>query len=129
MAIYAKVTDILTTGFAEIELLGDEYEDEPRCIAEFTKKTKVHRDDVIEVEPMKNRIMNDSRIAYVIPPVLFFFILYITKNLGWGERFLSAAIVGFLAFIISWIMNRRSRMLKHRSYKVVRLVKEDPNHI
>ncbi len=129
MAIYAKVTDILTTGFAEIELLGEEYAHERRCIAEFTKKTKVHRDDIIEVEPMKNRIMNDARIAYVIPVVLFVFILFITKNLGWGERFLSAAIVGFLAFIISWIMNRRSRMLRYRKFKVIRMVKEDENHI
>ena len=71
MAIYAKVTRIMTTDFAEVSILdglnGDPI-DSTTYIAEFQgKKDNVRRDDIVELETCDNRIMNESKVAYVLP--------------------------------------------------------------
>ena len=33
-----------------------------------------------------------------------------------------------MAFIIAWIMNRRSRMLKYRAFRITKILKKGPNH-
>ena len=73
MAIYAKVTRIMTTDFAEISILDGidgEAIDNTTYIAEFKgKELNVRRDDIVEVVPTDNRIMNESKIAYVLPVI------------------------------------------------------------
>ncbi len=80
------------------------------------------------MERTENRIMNESRIAYVAPPIFAIIAFLVTKDLGTGERILSAALTFLMAFIIAWIMNRRSRMLKYRAFKITKLLKKGPNH-
>ncbi|MBR3374679.1 MAG: hypothetical protein IKG71_02665, partial [Firmicutes bacterium] len=64
MAIYAKVTRIMTTDFAEISILDGidgEAIDNKTYIAEFKgKELNVRRDDIVEVVPTENRVMNES---------------------------------------------------------------------
>lgn len=130
--IEAKVTDILTTGFAEVVLLGENEEtkdDSGRHIAIFNKEEKVHRGDIVEITPFDPREIKEARIAYILPVLVFGFGILITGKLEWGERILSAGILAFMTFIVSWLMNRRARLLKRQEYKVVRIIEEDPNHI
>ncbi|MCR5181579.1 MAG: SoxR reducing system RseC family protein [Clostridia bacterium] len=128
MAYTAKVTDILTTSFAEVELIDEGSEYEPRYVAEFGKDEKIKIGDIVQMERTENRIMNESRIAYVAPPIFAIIAFLVTKDLGTGERILSAALTFLMAFIIAWIMNRRSRMLKYRAFKITKLLKKGPNH-
>ena len=125
MSVNALVTDTLTSGFAEVALLDEDGRPgDERFIASYDKKMKVRRDDIVELTEQDSRIMKESLWAYIIPPICFVYAVLVTKNLGWGERILSGFIVGFMAFIISWIFNRRSRMLKKQKYRVVRIVKK-----
>ena len=126
----AKVKDILTSGFAEVEISdGNPALDGTRHIARFNKDQKVHRGDVVEIEEVESRTVNEARIAYLAVPLCAVFGFIVSKNLATGERILSAAILGFMAFIVSWLMNRRARMLKRQEYRVVTVIEEDPNHI
>ena len=127
MAIYAKVNRIMTTDFAEISIL-DGIDGEPvdnvTYIAEFKgEELNVRRDDIVEVVPTDNRIMNESRIAYVLPVVGVLIGYFATASRVVTERLLSAFLLGLMMFIVSWVMNRRSRMLKYRKYKVKKIIK------
>ena len=155
--IVAKVTDVMTTNFAEVSVIED-YDliaDDPltelnngsfqdatsgfdfpgkekgeRFIAQFDKKKfNVRRGDIVEIIPIEARIMNEAKIAYIGPVILFVIGFLISNKLAMGERILSGAILAVMGFVISWLMNRRSRMLRRQEYKVVRIIKEDPNHI
>lgn len=131
MAIYAKVTRIMTTDFAEVSILdglnGDPI-DNTTYIAEFQgKKDNVRRDDIVELETCDNRIMNESKVAYVLPIIGFIIGFLITGSKTMGERLLAAALLGVMLLIVAYVMNRRSRMLKYRKYRVVKIVKKNPH--
>lgn len=131
MAIYAKVTRIMTTDFAEVSILdglnGDSI-DSTTYIAEFQgKKDNVRRDDIVELETCDNRIMNESKVAYVLPIIGFIIGFLITGSKTMGERLLAAALLGVMLLIVAYVMNRRSRMLKYRKYRVVKIVKKNPH--
>ncbi len=131
MAIYAKVTRIMTTDFAEVSILdglnGDPI-DSTTYIAEFQgKKDNVRRDDIVELETCDNRIMNESKVAYVLPIIGFIIGFLITGSKTMGERLLAAALLGVMLLIVAYVMNRRSRMLKYRKYRVVKIVKKNPH--
>ena len=131
MAIYAKVTRIMTTDFAEISILDNETGlpiDDTTYIAEFAgKKERVRRDDIVEVVPVENRIMNESRVAYALPFIGFIIGFLITGSKDTPERLLAAFLLGLMLFIVAFVMNRRSRMLKYRKYRVKRVVKSSPH--
>ena len=127
MAIYAKVTRIMTKDFAEVSILDDingEPIDNTTYIAEFEgKKDNVRRDDIVELVTADNRIMNESRIAYILPVVGLIFGFLVTGSKTMPERLLAAFLLGLMLFIVAWVMNRRSRMLKFRKYRVKKIVK------
>ena len=127
MAIYAKVTRVMTTDFAEISILDGidgEPIDDTTYIAEFEgKKDNVRRDDIVEVVTADNRIMNESRIAYILPVVGAVLGFLFTAGKATGERILSAFLLALMLFIVAWVMNRRSRMLKYRKYRVKKIIK------
>lgn len=127
MAIYAKVTRIMTTDFAEVSILDGidgEPIDDTTYIAEFEgKKDNVRRDDIVEVVTADNRIMNESRIAYILPAVGAVLGFLFTAGKATGERILSAFLLALMLFIVAWVMNRRSRMLKYRKYRVKKIIK------
>ena len=131
MAIYARVTRIMTTDFAEVSILDSttgEPIDNTTYIAEFEgKKEKVRRDDIVELQTAENRIMNESRIAYVLPVIGLVLGFLFTGSKAMPERMLAAFLLGLMLFIVAWVMNRRSRMLKYRKYRVVRVVKKNPH--
>jgi positive regulator of sigma E activity len=131
MAIYAKVTRVMTTDFAEISILDGidgEPIDDTTYIAEFEgKKDNVRRDDIVEVVTADNRIMNESRIAYILPVVGAVLGFLFTAGKATGERILSAFLLALMLFIVAWVMNRRSRMLKYRKYRVKKIVKANPH--
>ena len=133
MAIYAKVTRIMTTDFAEVSILDGKTGapiDDTTYIAEFNgRKEKVRREDIVEVETVENRIMNESRVAYGLPLIGFVIGFLITRSNAMPERLLAAFLLGLMLFIVAWVMNRRSRMLKYRKYRVVKVVKKNPNII
>ena len=131
MAIYAKVTRIMTTDFAEVSILdglnGDPI-DSTTYIAEFQgKKDNVRRDDIVELETCDNRIMNESKVAYALPIIGFIIGFLITGSKTMGERLLAAALLGVMLLIVAYVMNRRSRMLKYRKYRVEKIVKKNPH--
>lgn len=127
MAIYAKVTRIMTTDFAEVSILDGidgEPIDDTTYIAEFEgKKDNVRRDDIVEVVTADNRIMNESRIAYILPVVGAVLGFLFTGGKATGERLLAAFLLALMLFIVAWVMNRRSRMLKYRKYRVKKIIK------
>ena len=131
MAIYAKVTRIMTTDFAEISILDNETGepiDNTTYIAEFAgKNEKVRRDDIVEVVPEENRIMNESKIAYVLPVIGFVIGFLITGSKTTAERLLAAFLLGIMLLIVAFVMNRRSRMLKYRKYRVKKVIKSSPH--
>ena len=131
MAIYAKVTRVMTTDFAEISILDGidgEPIDDTTYIAEFEgKKDNVRRDDIVEVVTADNRIMNESRIAYILPVVGAVLGFLFRAGKAIGERILSAFLLALMLFIVAWVMNRRSRMLKYRKYRVKKIVKANPH--
>ena len=133
MAIYAKVTKVMTTDFAEVSILdgidGDPIDD-TTYIAEFEgKKDNVRRDDIVELVTADNRIMNESRIAYILPVVGAVLGFLFTSGKATGERILSAFLLALMMFIVAWVMNRRSRMLKYRKYRVKKIIKSSPHFI
>ena len=107
MAIYARVTKIMTTDFAEISILDGidgEPIDETTYIAEFEgKKDNVRRDDIVEVVTVDNRIMNESRIAYILPVVGAVLGFLFTAGKATGERLLSAFLLALMLFIVAWV--------------------------
>jgi hypothetical protein len=127
MAIYAKVTRVMTTDFAEVSILDGidgEPIDDTTYIAEFEgKKDNVRRDDIVEVVTAENRIMNESRIAYILPVVGAVLGFLFTGGKATGERLLAAFLLAIMLFIVAWVMNRRSRMLKYRKYRVKKIIK------
>lgn len=127
MAIYAKVNRIMTTDFAEVSIL-DGIDGEPidniTYIAEFEgKKDNVRRDDIVELVTADSRIMNESRIAYILPVVGLVLGFLFTGSRAMPERLLSAFLLGLMLLIVAYIMNRRSRMLKLRKYRVKKIIK------
>ena len=131
MAIYAKVTRIMTTDFAEVSIL-DGIDGEPidnvTYIAEFKgKELNVRRDDIVEVVPSDNRIMNESRVAYVLPVIGLILGFLFTGSRPVTERILSGVLLGIMMLIVAYVMNRRSRMLKYRKYKVKKIIKTSPH--
>lgn len=131
MAIYAKVTRIMTTDFAEISILDGidgEAIDNTTYIAEFKgKELNVRRDDIVEVVPTDNRIMNESKIAYVLPVIGLILGFLFTGSKPMAERILSGVLLGIMMLIVAYVMNRRSRMLKYRKYKVKKIIKTSPH--
>ena len=131
MAIFAKVTRIMTTDFAEVSILDNETGlpiDDTTYIAGFAGKIeRVRRDDIVEVVPVENRIMNESRVAYALPFIGFVVGFLITGSKTTMERLLAAFLLGLMLFIVAFVMNRRSRMLKYRKYRVKRVVKSSPH--
>ena len=127
MAIYAKVTRVMTTDFAEVSILDGidgEPIDDTTYIAEFEgKKDNVRRDDIVEVVTAENRIMIESRIAYILPVVGAVLGFLFTGGKATGERLLAAFLLALMLFIVAWVMNRRSRMLKYRKYRVKKIIK------
>jgi len=127
MAIYAKVTRVMTTDFAEVSILDGidgEPIDDTTYIAEFEgKKDNVRRDDIVEVVTAENRIMNESRIAYILPVVGAVLGFLFTGGKATGERLLAAFLLALMLFIVAWVMNRRSRMLKYRKYRIKKIIK------
>lgn len=127
MAIYAKVTRVMTTDFAEVSILDGidgEPIDDTTYIAEFEgKKDNVRRDDIVEVVTAENRIMNESKIAYILPVVGAVLGFLFTGGKATGERLLAAFLLALMLFIVAWVMNRRSRMLKYRKYRVKKIIK------
>ena len=127
MAIYAKVTRVMTTDFAEVSILDGidgEPIDDTTYIAEFEgKKDNVRRDDIVEVVTAENRIMNESRIAYILPVVGAVLGFLLTGGKATGERLLAAFLLALMLFIVAWVMNRRSRMLKYRKYRTKKIIK------
>lgn len=127
MAIYAKVTRVMTTDFAEVSILDGidgEPIDDTTYIAEFEgKKDNVRRDDIVEVVTAENRIMNESRVAYILPVVGAVLGFLFTGGKATGERLLAAFLLALMLFIVAWVMNRRSRMLKYRKYRVKKIIK------
>ncbi len=131
MAITAKVMKVMTTDFAEVSILDHgEPIDETTYIAEFKgKELRVRRDDIVEVVPVDNRIMNESRVAYVLPVVGIIVGFLLTYSKGVGQAVLSAFLLGLMLFIVAWVMNRRSRMLKYRKYKITKIIKSSPHFL
>ena len=127
----ATVTDVLTTGFAEVAIDGEDESsgEKVRHIAIFNKEQKIHRGDVVELMPFDPREVKEARIAYILPLIVFIFGFLVTNKLQMGERILSGLILAFMTFVVSWLMNRRARLLKRQEYKITRIIKEDPNHI
>ena len=127
MAIYAKVTRVMTTDFAEVSILDGidgEPIDDTTYIAEFEgKKDNVRRDDIVEVVTAENRIMNESKIAYILPVVGAVLGFLFTGGKATGERLLAAFLLALMLFIVAWVMNRRSRMLKYRKYRIKKIIK------
>lgn len=122
MAIFATVTDILTEGFAEVAVWEDGAPGKHRAIAEFDKKLKARRGDEVELKNAGPRDMREARLAYVLPLLLAVFGLLLSGG-AWTEKLLNAAILGFLGFIVAWLMNRRARLLRRREYTVSRVTK------
>jgi len=131
MAVAAKVVKIMTTDFAEVAILDNgELIDEQTYIAEFDgKNLRVRRDDIVEVVPVDNRIMNESRIAYVLPIIGAVIGFLITGARAVPERLLTAFLLGLMLFIVAYVMNRRSRMLKYRKYRVTKILKKNPHFL
>ena len=125
MAITAKVVRVMTTDFAEVAILENGKPiDDTTYIAEFKgKEMKVRRDYIVEVKPTENRIMNESRIAYILPVIGAVLGFLFTGSRSTPERLLSAALLAIMFLIVAYVMNRRSRMLKYRKYKITRILK------
>ena len=130
MAVTAKVIKVLTTDFAEVAILDNGELSKEHYIAEFEgNKEKVRRDDYVEMVPKEGRIMNTSRWAYLLPVIGIIFAIFITVGRAWEERILTAFLLGLMTFIVAWLMNRRSRMLKRREFKVTKIVKKNPHFL
>ena len=125
MAQKATVTDVLTQGYVEVTLWGDD--DQPgktREIAETDEKKKVKRGDIVELRPIQPRNEPIARIAYIAPVIFFLFGMLLSKNFSWPERILNSAILGFLTFILAWLMNRRARLRRRMTWRVVKTLQK-----
>ena len=131
MAITAKVTRIMTTDFAEVSILENGVPiDDTTYIAEFKgKELKVRRDDIVEVKPVENRIMNESKIAYILPVIGAVLGFLFTGSKSTPERLLAALLLAVMFLIVAYVMNRRSRMLKYRKYQITKIIKNSQHFL
>ena len=124
----ATVTDIMTSGYAEVIPWVNGGPGKKRAIAENPKNIKAKRGDIVELEPLDSRKVRFADILYILPVIFFILGIVVTKSSSWGERILSGAIVGFMAFIATWIINRRSRMIRRQEYLIIRVVEKNSHH-
>ena len=76
------------------------------------KELNVRRDDIVEVVPTDNRIMNESRIAYVLPVIGLLVGFFATSSKTTPERILSAVLLGIMMLIVAWVMNRVKKIVR-----------------
>ena len=48
--------------------------------------------------------------------------ILVTGHLSIPERILSVVILGFMGFVVAWILNRKARLNKRQEYRIVRIV-------
>lgn len=127
MSLKAMVTDDrITERFVEVALLNEKgQKSKQRFIAENPKSVKARRGDEVELVEIETKdISRDARMAYILPVIGFLLGFFLTSNRERPEQILSGLILGILFFVIAWILNRRSRLLKRQSYRVTKVLKK-----
>lgn len=124
----AKVTDELSKGFVEVAPLdaaGNPGRE--RFIAEDPgrKKARARRGDIVEISQIESSTEKTKRVYfYIIPIVLFVLGILMTGSNALPERILSGVILGFMGFVVAWILNRRARLAHRQVYHVLRIVQK-----
>lgn len=124
----AKVTDELSKGFVEVAPLdGAGNPGRERFVAEDPgrKKARARRGDIVEVSPIESSTSRTKRVYfYIIPVILFVLGIAMTGSDALQERILSGVILGFMGFVVAWILNRRARLAQRQVYHVLRIVQK-----
>lgn len=130
----AKVTDILSTGYAEVAVLDEQGNPgKERLIAkdEQPKKQKARRGDIVEIIPIRHQVETNSRSQYfyILPVILFAVGYTLSKDYSTPEKLLTGAILAVMGFVAAWILNRKARLSTRQEYKVTKIIKKDENLI
>lgn len=119
MAVIATVTDVLAQGYVEVALWENGRPGKTREIAESGEK-KVKRGDVVELKSANPRDERIARLAYIAPVIFFVLGMLLVRTDAWIERILTGAILGFLTWILAWLMNRRARLRRRMKWRVTK---------
>lgn len=123
----AKVTDELSKGFIEVAPLDSAGNPgKQRFIAEDPgrKKARARRGDIVEISPIESSDGGSKRVYFYIIPVVLFVVGFVMTSTGMQERILSGVLLGFMGFVVAWILNRRARLAQRQVYHVLRIVQK-----
>ena len=125
----AKVTDVLSTGYAEVVLIDENGRPgRKRFVAydSLPKKQKARRGDVVDITSVRGRDTTNSRMRffYLLPLILFAVGYIIPKAYSVPERVLTGIILAVMGFVIAWILNRKVRLANRQEYKIIKVVKK-----
>ena len=123
----AKVMDDISKGYAEVAPIDAHGNiGSARYIAvdpETKRKKRAKRGDIVELKEIKSGEGTSKRIYFYFIPVLMTLIgILVTGHLSIPERILSVVILGFMGFVVAWILNRKARLNKRQEYRIVRIV-------
>ena len=125
MAATATVTDVLTRGYVEVALWEDGQPGRAREVAE-SGELKVRRGDIVELQPASPKDERIARVAYLAPVVFFVLGMLLVRTDAWAERILTGGILGFLTWILSWLMNRRARLRRVMAWRITKIKQTKP---
>lgn len=125
--VNGTVTEIFTEGYIEVAIWENDKPGQRRCVAETDEK-KQRRGDIVELRPAKPTDEPIARLAYLMAPALFALGLLLNRG-ALLDKVLSGAILGFLGFVMAWLMNRRARLRRRLEYRVSRTIQESPDHV
>lgn len=117
----AKITDLMTRGYVEVRLIENRRLGRERMIAQIPVSMRGEQGDIVTIEPLESRNVHSSWIRYLAVPAFFLLAFFAGSSLDLANRMVSGAIVGLMAFLICWIMDRRSRMMRRQQYKVTEI--------
>ena len=123
----AKVTDELSKGFIEVAPLDSAGNPgKQRFIAEDPgrKKARARRGDIVEISPIESSDGGSKRVYFYIIPIVLFVLGFVMTSTGMQERILSGVLLGFMGFVVAWILNRRARLAQRQGYHVLRIVQK-----
>ena len=138
----AKITKIMTKGYAEILLPEDGWQCDLNCrycpnnpgphlhnkceraVAECFDDAR--RGDLIAVQPAKSYETKGARLAYLIVPIMFVLGCVFGKimNYDLANTLVMGGVMAFLNLVLAWLMNRQARMRRVIEWRMVDVLRE-----
>ncbi len=122
--VTATIVSVITDGYAQAALWEGEGPGEERPIVENGLDAK--KKDVVALEPLKrgkgSQGPSGAVLMYGLVPVLCVLGWVLSRQASLAEHFGGAALLGVPGLLLAWLVNRKNRMRRVASYRVVEVL-------